>query len=94
MIFTNKAITVGSENKGDVSITLELIGTTRDIEIKSKLSPKFNASIQATINYTLDIFKISGIKLLIIDQGTYNFAIKARLETALKRISKLEGADL
>lgn len=93
MDFTDKAIKAGSDVKGDLLVTLELVGTVREIEIESKVAKKFGAAIQEDVNAMLDKYNLEGAKVLVQDLGALDFAVKARIETAIKRaLAQKEGA--
>lgn len=85
MDFTDKAIKAGSDAKGDLLVTLELVDKVRVIEIESKVAKKFGEAIKEDVNAMLDKYKIEGAKVLIQDMSALDFAVKARVETAIKR---------
>lgn len=85
MEFTDKAVKAGSNDKGDLLVTLELTGTMREIEIESKVVKKFGEAIKEDVNCILDKYKIEGAKVLVQDSSALDFAVKARVETAIKR---------
>jgi citrate lyase subunit gamma (acyl carrier protein) len=93
MEFTDNAVKAGSDAKGDLLVTLELIGAKREIEIESKVSKKFGQAIQDAVEELLDKYAIAGAKVLVQDLGALDFAVKARTETAIKRaLAKQEAA--
>ena len=85
MEFTGDMITSGSEAKDDFVVSLELIGKGRCIEINSKVARKFYQSIKEDVEEILNEYKIQNVKIKIDDMGAFDFAIKARVETAVKR---------
>ncbi|MBQ7419070.1 MAG: citrate lyase acyl carrier protein [Acidaminococcaceae bacterium] len=85
MEFTDKAVTCGTDKKGDLLVTLELAGTGRDIDIRSKVEKKFGEAIQEDVLAMLDAYAIKDVKVRIEDLGALDFAIKARVETAIRR---------
>ncbi|MDY6086791.1 MAG: citrate lyase subunit gamma [Succiniclasticum sp.] len=85
MEFTGDMITSGSEAKDDLVVRLELIGKGRCIEINSKVARKFYQSIKEDVEEILNEYKIQNVKIKIDDMGAFDFAIKARVETAVKR---------
>ena len=85
MEFTDKAVTCGTDKKGDLLVTLELAGTGRDIDIRSKVEKKFGEAIQEDVLVMLDAYAIKDVKVRIEDLGALDFAIKARVETAIRR---------
>ena len=80
-----------SDKKGDLLVTLELGGNGREIEIKSKVEKKFGEAIRQDVLIILDAFSINNVKIQIDDLGALDFAIKARVETAVKRALAKEG---
>lgn len=93
MEFTDKAVTAGTDSKHDVLIHLELTGSEREIEIHSKVEKKFGDAIREDINGVLDAFGIKGAKVQADDLGAWDFAIKARTKTAVKRALKKQEAS-
>lgn len=85
MEFTDKAVMCGTDKKGDLLVTLELSGTGRDIDIRSKVEKKFGEAIQEDVLAMLDAYAIKDVKVRIEDLGALDFAIKARVETAIRR---------
>ncbi|MCH3915850.1 MAG: citrate lyase acyl carrier protein [Acidaminococcaceae bacterium] len=93
MEFTANAVKAGSDVKGDLLVTLELAGNTRKIEIESKVAKKFGPAIREDVNLMLDKYKIAGAKVFVQDLSALDFAVKARVETAIKRtLAKQEAA--
>jgi len=91
MEFTDKAVKCGTDKKGDLLVTLELGGNGREIEIKSKVEKKFGEAIRQDVLIILDAFSVKNVKIQIDDLGALDFAIKARIETAVKRAMAKEG---
>lgn len=93
MDFTNNAVKAGSDSKHDLLVQLELTGSTRELELHSKVEKKFGDAIREDVNEVLDEFGIQGVKLQIDDLGAWDFAIKARVRTAVKRALKKQGGE-
>lgn len=91
MEFTEKAVKCGTDKKGDLQVTLELVSSKREIEIHSKVEKKFGEAIRADVEEMLDLYKITAVKVLVEDLGALDFAVKARMETAIKRALSKEG---
>jgi len=85
MEFTDKAVKCGTDKKGDLLVTLELTGKERNIEIRSKVEKKFGKAIRSDVTEILDQYGISGVNILVDDLGALSFAVRARVETAVKR---------
>lgn len=93
MEFTDQAVKAGSDAKHDLLVQLELGGSTRELELHSKVEKKFGDAIREDVNEVLDEFGIQGVKLQIDDLGAWDFAIKARVRTAVKRALKKQGGE-
>lgn len=61
----------------------------REIVIESIVYHQFKDQIEKVINDTLDALNISFIHVHIQDKGALDYAIKARLITAIKRLEAL-----
>ncbi len=85
MEFTDKAVKCGTDKKGDLLVTLELTGKERNIEIHSKVEKKFGEAIRSDVTEILDQYKVAGANVLVNDLGALGFAVRARVETAVKR---------
>ena len=85
MEFTDKAVKCGTDKKGDLLVTLELTGKERNIEIHSKVEKKFGEGIRSDVTEILDQYKVDGANVLVNDLGALGFAVRARVETAVKR---------
>ena len=85
MEFTDKAVKCGTDKKGDLQVTLEITGDGREIEVHSKVEKKFGAAIRAAVEEMLDLHKVAAAKVLVEDLGALDFAVRARVETAVKR---------
>jgi len=86
MFFSGREVTAGSENKGDVFVTLELVSQGESkVELTSKVISKYGDSIKSSIEETLNKFGINAAKILVNDYGALDFVIRARVETAIKR---------
>lgn len=85
MEFTNHMVKAGSIAKNDLLVQLELGGKGRDLEIHSKVEKKFGEAIRKDIMFVLEKYRIQNVKVQINDLGAMDFAVKARMETAVKR---------
>lgn len=93
MLFFNEPIKAGSDAKHDLMVQLELGGDAREVEIHSKVEKKFGEAIQEDVEQVLDEFGIRGVKIQIDDLGAWDFAIKARVRTAVKRALAQKGGE-
>lgn len=94
MEFSVNAVRAGSDAKHDLMVQLELGGDSREVEIHSKVEKKFGEAIQEDVEQVLDEFGIHGVKIQIDDLGAWDFAIKARVRTAVKRALAQKGGKL
>ena len=91
MEFSANKVQAGSDAKHDLMVQLELGGETREMEIHSKVEKKFGEAIREDVDQVLDEFGIQGVKIQIDDLGAWDFAIKARVRTAVKRALAQKG---
>lgn len=86
MVFKGNESSCGTNSKGDVIVTLELTGENGiNIEVASKVLPKYGSSIKASVLEVLKAFDIQNANVHVEDFGALDFAIRARTETAVKR---------
>lgn len=77
--------TAGTLESSDVQVLVEPNENGIDLEIESIVFNQFGEDIERTVREVLDEFKVRNIKIQIKDRGAVECAIKARVETALKR---------
>lgn len=76
----------GTLESNDVMITVDF--TKNDgliVEIESIVATQFEEQIRIAIHEVLDNMKINKGHIQVVDKGALDFAIKARLKTAIKR---------
>jgi len=56
-----------------------------DLELESIVFNQFGEDIERTVKEVLDDFNVTNIKIQLKDRGAVECAIRARVETALKR---------
>lgn len=93
MEFSANAVRAGSDAKHDLMVQLELDGDAREVEIHSKVEKKFGEAIREDVEQVLDEFGIRGVKIQIDDLGAWDFAVKARVRTAVKRALAQKGGE-
>lgn len=92
MEFSDKAVRCGSEDKGDLLVTLEICRSgMRVLEINSKVKRLYGEAIRNSVLEILDAYAIESANVLICDQGALDFAVRARMITAVKRALQKEG---
>jgi citrate lyase subunit gamma (acyl carrier protein) len=79
--------TAGSTEKGDVFIRVKPLkkGEGIVIVLESKVKSLYEDAIRKTIKEKLVEFKISDIRVEIKDEAAFDYVLKARLETAVRR---------
>ena len=82
-----KSIVVGSLESSDCLITLRY-SKERKIQIESPVYDAFYKQINAVIIKTLTAHNLDEVEVICQDKGALDYAIKARLETAIKRFKE------
>lgn len=80
-----KESSAGTDKNNDVFIELFPNDKGRIIELTSPVKDQFEDEIMEVVNNVLDEYKIDNVKLVLTDKGALNFAIKARVKTAILR---------
>lgn len=79
----------GKEDRSDCQITLELTDSGGiQIELTSKVKTLYGKSIEADCRKVLDFFGIGNALVKINDNGALPFTLAARLEAAIKQVTK------
>ena len=89
MEIKNKA-TAGTLESNDVYVLVEPNDNGIELELESIVFNQFGEDIERTVKEVLDDFNVTNIKIQLKDRGAVECAIRARVETALKRA---EGAN-
>ena len=63
-------------------------GSGIDLEVNSVVYAQFGEAIEATILETLKTLEIEDMKVIVNDRGAVDCTIKARVETAVRRLSE------
>lgn len=63
-------------------------GSGIDLEVNSVVYAQFGEAIGATILETLKTLEIEDMKVVVNDRGAVDCTIKARVETAVRRLSE------
>jgi len=85
-----KSATAGTTESGDLSVTIRPnAGKGIQIAINSSVSAIFGDAIEATAREVLAEFGVENADLSIIDKGALDFAIRARLQTAICRAAEI-----
>ena len=63
-------------------------GSGIDLEVNSVVYAQFGEAIEATILETLKALNIEDMKVVVSDRGAVDCTIKARVETAVRRLAE------
>ncbi len=77
----------GTMQSSDLMVVVEPADTLR-IEIDSTVKKQYEHLIRARIGATLDELEVSAGHIQVSDRGALDYAIAARIETAVRRAAK------
>jgi len=77
----------GTMQSSDLMVTVEP-GDTLQVEIESTVKKQFEPLIRARISETLQELKVSAGRIQVSDRGALDYAIAARIETAVRRAAE------
>ena len=80
----NRPAKAGSLESNDILIQL-YPDEQRSIELESPVKQQFGAAILKVINDTLDELGVGSVRVIARDRGALDFAIRARVRTAVQR---------
>ena len=80
----NKPAKAGSLESNDILIQV-YPAADRTIELESPVKQQFGDAILAVINEGLDEMQVEAVRVIAKDRGALDFAIRARVRTALER---------
>jgi len=89
MEIRNKA-TAGTLESSDIFVQVEPNENGIELELESVVCNQFSEEIERTVREVLNDFNVKNIAIKLKDRGAVECAIRARVETALKRA---EGVD-
>lgn len=77
----------GLDERGDVLVCLspEEANSGVQIEIESTLMSLFGDQIRASVLKVVEGYGLTDLKLTVRDQGALDYAIRARVQTAIER---------
>jgi citrate lyase subunit gamma (acyl carrier protein) len=82
-----RRVQAGTMQSSDLMVFLEP-AETLSVEIESTVKKQFEHLIRAKIEEVLERFEVRAGRVRITDRGALDYAIEARLETALRRASE------
>jgi len=81
-----KTAKAGTLESNDIFIIIEPIeGEKIEIDLESIVLAQFGKQIEKVLKDTAIFLGVEGIRIIAKDRGALDYAIKARLETAIKR---------
>jgi citrate lyase subunit gamma (acyl carrier protein) len=82
----------GFHDKGDVVVHLKpgADGSGIHLEIESKVMSMFGDQIRASVLETIESYGVTDVHLSVRDQGALDYAIRARVQTAVERAVREE----
>ena len=84
MEIKNKAA-AGTLESSDIYVVVEPNEEGVELHLESIVYNQFGEEIEKTVRDVLNDFKVENIKIQLKDRGAVECAIRARVETALKR---------
>jgi citrate lyase subunit gamma (acyl carrier protein) len=82
----------GIQDKGDVVIHLKpgLVGSGIQLDITSKVMALFGDQIRASVLEEIAAYGLTDLCVSVRDQGALDYAIRARVQTAIERALREE----
>ncbi|MDF2950339.1 MAG: citrate lyase subunit gamma [Sedimentibacter sp.] len=84
MEIKNKAV-AGTLESSDIYVLVEPNESGIELQLESIVMNQFGEEIEKTVREVLSEFNVLNIKIQLKDRGAVECAIRARVETALKR---------
>ncbi len=84
MEIKNKAA-AGTLESSDIYVIVEPNDNGIELQLESIVFNQFGEEIEKTVREVLNDYKVENIKIQLKDRGAVECAIRARVETALKR---------
>lgn len=86
----NRSASAGTLESSDIYVMVEPNEDGIELELESIVYNQFGEEIEKTVREVLSDMDVQNIKIQLKDRGAVECAIRARVETALRRA---EGAD-
>lgn len=86
-----KRAAAGTLESSDIFVQVEPNESGIELELESIVMNQFGEAIENTVREVLDEFNVKNIKIQLKDRGAVECAIRARVETALKRGEGVEN---
>lgn len=80
----------GLNDKGDLVVHLKPAGDQSGVllDIESKVMSMFGDQIRASVMETIESYALADLYVSVRDQGALDYAIRARVQTAIERAIK------
>ena len=88
-----RVITAGTEEKGDVLVTVSPGASGREITLEELPHPRFSSAVLETVGRVLDQENIKTIRVNIRDLGALDFVLEARLRAAVHEAEREEETE-
>lgn len=85
-----KKATAGTLESSDIYVLVEPNENGIELELESIVLNQFGEDIERTARDVLNDFDVKNVKLHLKDRGAVECAIRARIETALKRAEEVD----
>ncbi len=83
--FIQRFAQAGSFESGDVLVHVAPSPENLTIHIKSKVGPRFSASMQASVRAVAAELGVTAAAVEVVDSGALDFVLRARVTTAMRR---------
>ena len=83
-----KTAMAGFDEKNDALVTVEPIQSGIEVELTTKLERQYGAHNRELITATVRDAGFDGVKVMVKENGAWDYTIKARVVGALERGSK------
>lgn len=80
-----KKAVAGTLESSDIYVQVEPNDNGIELELQSVVYNQFGEEIEKTVREVLNDFNVKNVKIQLKDRGAVECAIRARVETALKR---------
>ena len=80
-----KKAVAGTLESSDIYVQVEPNDNGIELELESVVYSQFGEEIEKTVREVLNDFGVKNVKIQLKDRGAVECAIRARVETALKR---------
>ncbi len=84
---SNKQVKAGSMESSDLVVIISQ-GKGLNVEINSIVKNQFGEQIKGLVMEIIEAHQLTDVDVLIHDRGALDYAIKARMETAISRYRK------